>query len=404
MQALEAGIALEPAPPTATAGGALVALLGQAAGDGRRVRLRYRSARSVSDRAVDPYGVAHWSRAWYLVGHCHLRGGTRLFRLDRILAAELLAETFVPPPDFDPYAYVARAMAAYPGQWPVTILLKMSLEEAQRSTLAAYGTLKPTSDGILYNGRFEDLDGLARWLILLRHPIVILEPPELRTALRALAHEVAALAEGAEEGESPMAAEPSYISQEEYLTFEREAQTKSEYVDGRVFAMVGACRSHNLLQVRLILKLAPQAEQRGCDVYPSDMRVKIPARNTYFYPDLTIVCGESQFEDGRSDTLLNPIVIIEILSPLTAMFDRTGKFSRYRQIASLKHYLLVAYDATAIEHFARQPDNQWLWSMAENPTDTISLTAVGCTFTLADIYANIPLSEAAFAHLAGKDH
>jgi Uma2 family endonuclease len=74
------------------------------------------------------------------------------------------------------------------------------------------------------------------------------------------------------------------------------------------------------------------------------------------------------------------------------MFDRTGKFSRYRQIASLRHYLLVAQDATSVEHFARQPDNQWLWSMAESPTDTISLTAVGCTFTLADIYANIPLA------------
>ena len=189
-----------------------------------------------------------------------------------------------------------------------------------------------------------------------------------------------------------MAAEPRSISPEEYLAFEREAQTKSEYVDGRVFAMVGASRSHNLLQINLILTLTPQARQRGCEVYPSDMRVKIPSRNTYFYPDLTIVCGEPEFEDGRSDTLLNPIVIVEILAPSTAMFDRTGKFSRYRQIASLRHYLLVAHDATSVEHFARQPDNQWLWSMAESPTDTISLAAVGCTFTLADIYANIPLA------------
>ncbi|MFN8512172.1 MAG: YafY family protein [Thermomicrobiales bacterium] len=195
VQALEAGIALEPAPSTATAEGALVALLGQAAGDGRRVQLRYRSARGDSDRTVDPYGVAHWSRAWYLVGHCHLRGGTRLFRLDRILAAEPLVATFTPPPDFDPYAYVARAMVAYPGQWSVTLLLHMPLEDAQRSTLAAYVTLTPTADGIRYAGRFADLDGLARWLILLRHPITIQDPPELRAALRALAQEVAALAD-----------------------------------------------------------------------------------------------------------------------------------------------------------------------------------------------------------------
>jgi predicted DNA-binding transcriptional regulator YafY len=197
VQALEAGVAVAPAPPDAPAEGALVALLGQAAGDGRRVRLRYRSDRGESDRAVDPYGVALWSRAWYLVGHCHLRGGTRLFRLDRVLAAETMAETFAAPPDFDPYAYVARAMIAYPGQWPVRLLLRMPLAEARRSTLAAYGTLTPTADGVLYDGRFEDLDGLARWLILLRHPVVVHEPPELRAALRALAREVAALADPA---------------------------------------------------------------------------------------------------------------------------------------------------------------------------------------------------------------
>jgi predicted DNA-binding transcriptional regulator YafY len=197
VQALEAGIALEPAPPAATAEGALVALLGEAAGGGRRVRLRYRSERGGSDRTVDPYGVAHWSRAWYLVGHCHLRGGTRLFRLDRILAAEPLAETFSPPPDFDPYAYVARAMVAYPGRWHVSILLQMPLAAAQRSPLAAYGTLTPAAGGVLYAGRFEDLDGLARWLVLLRHPLIVREPPELRAALRALAGEVAALADPA---------------------------------------------------------------------------------------------------------------------------------------------------------------------------------------------------------------
>jgi predicted DNA-binding transcriptional regulator YafY len=197
VQALEAGVAHDPAPATAPAEGTLVALLGAAAGDGRRVRLRYRSERGESDRAVDPYGVAHWSRAWYLVGHCHLRGGTRLFRLDRVLAADPLAETFAPPPDFDPYAYVARAMAAYPGRWRVSLLLRMPLAEAQRSTLAAYGTLTPTAEGVRYEGRFEDLDGLARWLILLRHPFTIHEPPELRDALRALAREVAAVADPA---------------------------------------------------------------------------------------------------------------------------------------------------------------------------------------------------------------
>ena len=196
VQALEAGIGRAPTPQATPAEGTLVAALVQAAGAGRGFQLRYRSEQGVeSDRAVDPYGVAHWSRAWYLVGHCHLRGGTRLFRLDRVVAAEPLTETFPPPADFDAYAYVARTMAHFPGRWAVEVQLALPLDEARRTTLAPYGTLTPTADGTHFAGSFDDLDRLARSLILLKRPFVIHHPPELRAALRQLAQEIATLAE-----------------------------------------------------------------------------------------------------------------------------------------------------------------------------------------------------------------
>jgi Uma2 family endonuclease len=186
-----------------------------------------------------------------------------------------------------------------------------------------------------------------------------------------------------------MAAEPRYLSPEEYLDRERVAATKSEYLDGRLVAMAGASENHSLLQSAVNALLFFQLRRRGCQVHGSDMRVRTPNRRAYTYPDLTIVCGEPQFEEGRRDTLLNPVVIIEILSPSTAMYDRTEKFARYRQIPTLREYLLVAQDAPTIEHFIRQQDEQWLWSIAEQLTDTITLPAIDCTLALADVYADI---------------
>lgn len=188
-----------------------------------------------------------------------------------------------------------------------------------------------------------------------------------------------------------MAAEPRYIAPEEYLERERRAASKSEYVDGRVFAMAGASENHNLLQTAAGALLYPQVRRHGCRLYPSDMKVRIPASRAYVYPDLTIVCGEPQFEDDQRDILLNPTVISEILSPSTAMYDRTEKFARYRRIPSLREYLLIAQDAPLVERFVRQDDGQWLWSVAEQLTEGVALPSVGCTLALADLYADLAL-------------
>src|SRR4051812_18459029 len=144
VRAVAEGVALDPAPATEVAEGALVATLSEAAHQGRQVWLHYRSREAgVTERLVEPYGVVLWSRAWYLVGYCHLRAGPRLFRLDRISQAKPRAETFTPPPNFDSYDYVVRAMAAYPGHWPIEVVLGLTLAEARQQIGAALGTLEP---------------------------------------------------------------------------------------------------------------------------------------------------------------------------------------------------------------------------------------------------------------------
>ena len=198
VRALEGNVAFAPAPAKGTTEGALVAALGEAAAAGRQVQLRYRAeADAETVRIVEPYGVARWSRAWYLVAYCHLRVGIRLFRLDRIVGAEPLAARFARPRDFDPYAYVARAMAAFPGRWAVAVALDLSPEQARASVLAPYGTMEALAAGAgtIFRGRFDDLNGVARWLVSIGCAFVVHEPAELREALRQLAGTIAATAD-----------------------------------------------------------------------------------------------------------------------------------------------------------------------------------------------------------------
>ena len=134
-----------------------------------------------------------------------------------------------------------------------------------------------------------------------------------------------------------MAAQPKQrISEREYLAGERDSAIKHEYFAGEVYAMTGASRNHNLIVSAVIARLYSQLENRKCTVYPGDLRVKVARRHSYVYPDVTVVCGEEWFEDGHNDTLLNPTVIVEVLSPSTEMFDRGKKFEQYRQISSLQ--------------------------------------------------------------------
>jgi Uma2 family endonuclease len=187
-----------------------------------------------------------------------------------------------------------------------------------------------------------------------------------------------------------MSAQPSpHLTIEKYLAYERASLDKHEYFDGALFALAGASEQHNLISVNVLSGLHSQLRQRPCTVYPSDMRVKVERISLYTYPDVTIVCGQTQFEDEHRDTLLNPTVIIEVLSPSTEGYDRGKKFQNYRTIASLVEYMLIAQDAVHVEHYVRQSDRRWLLSEANEVDAVIDLSALGCSLALADIYEKV---------------
>lgn len=196
----------------------------------------------------------------------------------------------------------------------------------------------------------------------------------------------------------------TYLTPEEYLAIERKAETKSEYFNGQMFplrgrgkphdafAMVGASRKHNLIAVNIIVALAQQLKDRPCEVYSSDMRVRVPSTSLYTYPDIVVVCNEPKFEDDYFDTLLNPTLIVEILSPSTASYDRTKKFGHYRKIETLAEYLLVAQDEHKIEQYVKQPDGHWLLSDIASLSAQVELASIECTLRLADVYAKVELT------------
>jgi Uma2 family endonuclease len=174
-----------------------------------------------------------------------------------------------------------------------------------------------------------------------------------------------------------------------YLAFERASETKHEYVAGEVVAMAGASRRHNLIQMDTGTIINTQLRGRPCEVYPSDMRVKVGALSIYTYPDITVVCGESELEDAEQDTLLNPTVIIEILSPATERYDRGLKFHRYQLIPSLRDYLLIAQDQPLVEHYSCGADGRWTLAGRAGLGGRVELPSIGCVLDLAEIYRKV---------------
>ena len=181
----------------------------------------------------------------------------------------------------------------------------------------------------------------------------------------------------------------TYLTPEEYLAFEREADVKHEYYAGEIFAFAGASRQHNLIVANVIRELGTEVRGRPCEVYPSDMRVRVSPTGLYTYPDVTVVCGEARFVDDQSDTLLNPTVIVEVLSPSTEEYDRAGKFEQYRKLDSLQAYLVIAQDRNHVEHWERQSDHQWLLTETDSIEDTIALPSIACRLSVADIYEKV---------------
>ena len=181
---------------------------------------------------------------------------------------------------------------------------------------------------------------------------------------------------------------PKLITPEEYLRMERASQEKHEYYRGEVFAMTGASRDHNLIAQNTSRQLGNQLDEHPCEVYQSDMRVKIPTTGAYTYPDVVVVCGKPEFEDGELDTLLNPTVIIEVLSSSTEKYDRGRKALYYRSIASLKEYVLIAQDSVQVEHYGRQ-ENQWSLTDISSIDATLTLASISCSINIRDIYKKV---------------
>jgi Uma2 family endonuclease len=181
----------------------------------------------------------------------------------------------------------------------------------------------------------------------------------------------------------------TFLTPEEYLEIERAAEYKSEYYQGEMFAMAGAKWNHNLIAGNLVGDLRQQLRSRPCSVTPSDMRVRVSATGLYTYPDVVVVCGEPQFLDGQRDTLLNPTLIAEVLSPSTEAYDRGRKFEHYRSLEALAEYLLVSSQRVSAELYARQPDGRWLLTAANSLEDTLQLPATGCRLALAEIYEKV---------------
>ena len=179
------------------------------------------------------------------------------------------------------------------------------------------------------------------------------------------------------------------LSPEDYLTIERQAAAKSEYLAGEIFSMAGASERHNLIVANLVGEFRSQLKQRPCKVYPSDMRVKIQSSGLYTYPDVVVICAEPEFEDDHKDTLLNPTLIVEVLSESTEAYDRGKKFEHYRSLKSLSDYVLVAQDGARVEHFVRQADGTWLFSAHNNLQDTLELPSVYCALPLHEIYDKV---------------
>lgn len=180
-------------------------------------------------------------------------------------------------------------------------------------------------------------------------------------------------------------------TQADYLAFERSHPNKHEFVDGRVVLQAGGSRNHALIGTNVTSSLHQQLRARPCLVYASDMRVVIPQARRYVYPDINVVCGSVSFEDPFDDTLTNPTLIIEILSPSTEWYDRGKKFQAYQTIESFQEYLLIAHDAIMVEHFVRRADKLWTFDVITDPTAVITLTSIECTLRIEDVYEKIVL-------------
>ena len=198
----------------------------------------------------------------------------------------------------------------------------------------------------------------------------------------------------------------THLTPEEYIALERKAipdadTVRSEYVKGEIIAMSGASRAHNIITGNIYAGLHMQLRGSECEAYANDMRVSSPLTSSYFYPDVVVVCEEPRFEDDVFDILLNPILLVEVLSASTEAYDRGEKFSHYRHLASLQEYILVSQDKVLVERYRRPKKHEtvpvtaqdWIFTAFQALEDTLPLTSIQCELPLQEIYERVTFPD-----------
>ncbi len=182
---------------------------------------------------------------------------------------------------------------------------------------------------------------------------------------------------------------PRYFTPEEYLTIERKAEFKSEYLCGEIYAMAGGSPSHGEIGANVIRELSYELKTSPCHTFTSDVKVRTDVAGLYSYPDVSIVCGEPQFHDENNDVLTNPKLIVEVLSRDTEAYDRGKKFDMYQHLESLTDYLLVSQDEPVVTHYTKQDNGTWLRAVHEGMAAVVDIQSIGCKLSLAEVYLKI---------------
>ena len=183
------------------------------------------------------------------------------------------------------------------------------------------------------------------------------------------------------------------LSAAEYLRVERAAELRHEYFDGEMFAMSGGSAKHSLIKMNVGRELSTKLKGRPCTAFDSDLRIQIPPTGLYTYPDVSVVCGELEFDDDQHDTVLNPALLIEVLSDSTEAYDRGEKFEHYRRIVSLREYVLISQKSPTIERYLRNPDDTWTLTAVIGVEASIHLPGIDVTLSLAEVYDRVTFDE-----------
>ncbi len=182
-------------------------------------------------------------------------------------------------------------------------------------------------------------------------------------------------------------------SPEEYFALLEQSEEKLEYHDGEVFMMAGATSNHNIISSNMIRRILEGLDNKDCIGYGSDMKIEAAQRQSYVFPDVSVVCGPLEFAEGRNDTIKNPVLIVEVLSPSTEGYDRGAKFKMYRSLPSFREYVLVSQEEPLVEVFFKQDDKSWRYQASSGIESEVTLAFIEHTIMLKNIYQKVNFKE-----------